>query len=389
MYGITKEDRKMLLAKLKKQQEYLYDNFIDTGFSKIPYANFFQNAWHNSNRYIAELNHRVWSLNQYANDRGLVCIFAVLSLPSSYHRKRQITLKNNLVRLVRNDDFIEDEFHTVSAGSKRLREVVRSIFNSKAFRAIDRLDRCYVTTSEPHKDGTCHLNLMCFVPKNFVNACVKAIESRFIDEHSHINIAIDNPTAYIMKYIFKTLDDLRESDGDLDNLSDLTLWYIHHKIPRVTMSRTFVSLDIYRCLKGQFSLNRLSTLCSSGALDVIFDQNGKILSIIGEFGDVYSRKRSFIKNDFLKASKPCLKDHTKPLKVEVFDKDGILLNPVKKPVSHMKNYELLQYYFKLDPEECNLHHFGIVQNECVKRGLIEGTIQSLNDFNTDFDEMGA
>jgi hypothetical protein len=81
------------LAKLQKQQDYLYENFIDTGVAKIPYADFFQNAWHNSNRYIAELNHRVWSLNEYANDKGLKCIFAVLSLPPEYHFKRQITLK--------------------------------------------------------------------------------------------------------------------------------------------------------------------------------------------------------------------------------------------------------------------------------------------------------
>jgi len=81
MYGLTKEDRKTVLAKLQKQQDYLYENFIDTGVAKIPYADFFQNAWHNSNRYIAELNHRVWSLNEYANDKGLKCIFC-RSFPS-------------------------------------------------------------------------------------------------------------------------------------------------------------------------------------------------------------------------------------------------------------------------------------------------------------------
>ena len=50
----------------------------------------------------------------------------------------------------------------------------------------------------------------------------------------------------------------------------------------------------------------------------------------------------------------------------------------------MKDYELTNYYQSLDTEEVeSLVHFGITQNECIKRGLIDGKIQSLNDFNTD------
>lgn len=386
MYGLTKEDRKAVLAKLKKQQDYLYDNFIDTGVSKIPYADFFQNAWHNSNRYIAELNHRVWSLNEYANDKGLKCIFAVLSLPPEYHSKRQIKLKNGKTRLVRNDSYINDDAHSVVAGSKILGNAVRSILNSKVFRAIPKDDRCYVTTREAHKDGTCHLNFMCFVPADYVDNCVKAIEHRFVDEKSYCRVAIDNPTAYIMKYIFKTLDDLRKSKGDLNDLSDLTLWYIHHKIPRVTMSRTFISLDVYRCLKGQYNLHKMTTMYNNGRLEVLLDNDGKILQISNDYGDLYMRRRSFIRKDFLHQEKPCLKVHQKNLSVEIYDVLGNLLNPPIVPVPDLKSYELLSYYYKLNPEKCNLQHFGLVQNECIKRGLINGQIQLLNDFSTDLVE---
>ena len=50
----------------------------------------------------------------------------------------------------------------------------------------------------------------------------------------------------------------------------------------------------------------------------------------------------------------------------------------------MKDFELINYYNSLNIETVDLVHFGITQNECIKRGLIDDTqIQSLNDFNTD------
>ncbi len=48
----------------------------------------------------------------------------------------------------------------------------------------------------------------------------------------------------------------------------------------------------------------------------------------------------------------------------------------------MNDIELINYYKSLDIETVDLVHFGITQNECIKRGLIDGEIQSLNDFNT-------
>jgi len=224
---------------------------------------------------------------------------------------------------------------------------------------------------------------MCFVPAEYVDNCVKAIEHRFVDEKSYCRVAIDNPTAYIMKYIFKTLDDLRKSKGDLNDLSDLTLWYIHHKIPRVTMSRTFISLDVYRCLKGQYNLHKMTTMYNNGRLEVLLNDDGKILQISNDYGDLYMHRRSFIRKDWLREDKPCLKVHQKNLSVEIYDVLGNLLNPPVLPVSDLKSYELLSYYYKLNPETYNLQHFGLVKNECVKRGLINGQVQSLNDFSTD------
>lgn len=372
-YGLSEFDREFTLNKLKYQQNFLNENFYDTGSKKIPYALFFQNAWHNSQRYIAELNHRVYSLNQYADDRSLKPIFAVLTLPSEYHFEKTIRLKNGKTKLVKNRKFMDDEFHTVNAGSKKLSEVVRSIFNQRIFRSIDRIDRCYITTREPHKDGTCHLNLLVFVPSDKVEKCACVIRSCFIDSHSRVETAINNPTAYIMKYIFKTLDDLRNNDGDLDKLSNLTLWYILHRIPRVTTSRTFVSLDVYRILKGQYDIKTLTCMYQRGRIQILLDSNNKVFQIFDDFGEIYQKLR------INKVSYEC---KNKPI---IHTKTKFELNPNgKKPPYKMTDLELWEHFHNLDIDTVNLHYYANCNNELAKRNFYEFEKVPMNYFNTDF-----
>jgi hypothetical protein len=372
-YGLSKEDREFTLNKIKYQQQYLNENFYDTGFEKIPYALFFQNAWHNSQRYIAELNHRIYSLNQYADERGLKPVFAVLTLPSEYHRKKTIQLKNGKTKLVKNPKFIDDEFHTVKAGSQKLSYVVRSIFNSLHFRKIDNSNRCYVATREPHKDGTCHLNLLVFIPADCVDNCVKAIKERFIDTHSRVEIVINNPVGYIMKYIFKTLDDLRNNDGDLSKLSNITLWYIFYKIPRVTTSKTFVSLEVYRILKGQYDLKTLTYMYKNGRIQVLLDHNNKPVQIFDDFGEVYQKIR-INKISYEYKNKPSIRLKSK------FEPN---LN-AKKPPFMMTDLELFEHFHNLDIDMVNLHYYGNCSNELAKRHFDGFAYTPLSCFNTDF-----
>jgi hypothetical protein len=372
-YGLSKTDREFTLNKIKYQRQYLNENFYDTGYEKIPYSLFFQNAWHNSQRYIAELNHRIYSLNQYADERNLKPIFAVLTLPSEYHRKKTIRLKNGKTKLVKNPKFIDDEFHTVKAGSQKLSGVVRSIFNSLHFRKIDISNRCYVTTREPHKDGTCHLNLLLFVPADCVDNCVNTIRERFIDTHSRVETVIDSPVGYIMKYIFKTLDDLRDND-DISKLSNITLWYIFHKIPRVTTSKTFVSLEIYRILKGQYDLKTLTYMCKTGRFQILLDNNNKVVQIFDDFAEIY-QKIQVNRVSYKQRSKITIRSKSK------FEQT----NPnAKKPPYMMTDLELFEHYHRLDEDEVDLYYLGNCQNELAKRHFNCFTVTPLSCFNTDF-----
>ena len=116
MYGITKEDKIFLSERLKLQQKFLDENFVSFDDVALPLSSFYFSSWHNPARYIAELNTRVSSMEQYASDRNLEPIFCVFTLPSAYHYKRSIKFKNGGYRLVRNENFVDDEEHKCLCG---------------------------------------------------------------------------------------------------------------------------------------------------------------------------------------------------------------------------------------------------------------------------------
>ena len=52
----------------------------------------------------------------------------------------------------------------------------------------------------------------------------------------------------------------------------------------------------------------------------------------------------------------------------------------------MKDLRLYKYFQHIDNkiDTINLQHYGLVKNECIKRGLLSGEQISLNQYNTDF-----
>lgn len=374
MYGISETDKIFLKAKLENQKKFLDSNFFMINGEYVPYSNFYFSSWHNSNRYIAELNNRVASLNDYALSQGLCPIFAVFTLPSEYHKQKLITLKSGKKKLVYNKKYIDDDKHSVSAGASKLQALVRSIMNSLHFRSLSQNQRCYITTKEPHLDGTCHLNLLVFVPKDNLDKCVSAIKDRFLDTHSRVETDIKNATSYVMKYIFKTLDDLRQNP-DLDNLTDISYWYLKHKIRRFTMSQTFVSLEIYRKLNGSIDLISLTKNYNKGLVTVVVDPDTrKPLRIFDEFGDLWQKTRIIKDNNTIKRYDDAsdeIKTFGNTLKqrqiLRICD-ELFKSNEKPRPVSRMKDYELVNYYKNLGGD-VNVQHLAYVENLMLDRNL--------------------
>ena len=412
MFGFTSKSRKLAFNKVDNTRLFLDNNFVEIGGKTFAYSQFFKNSFVNADRYIAEINNRVNSLFNYAQAKDLKNVFCTLTLPSEYHRLK--TLSNG--KVVTNKKYgarkilftckhpitkkkikftnpkENREKYYPNQAVKVLTKMFEKIRHLRAYRNIEKDFRVYFRVTEPHKDGCPHLHISIFIPENNVSKFVNDVKELYPSPACEVETDVRNPVAYLMKYILKTLDDLR---ADNQKITDLTLWYILHGICRIYTSRTLISLDVYRVLGGRYSLNELSIMYKDKEISVLLDPlTNKPMEIFNEYGLIWSRKKS-VNNVNYDKRKPISKTlernkHEQPIKITKDCKDYLYykvddeLIEIPTVPAHMKDYELVDYYQSLDVEEVDsLVHFGITQNECIKRGLIDGKIQSLNSFNTD------
>jgi len=388
MYGMTETMINKAKYKVKCNKAFMASHGIELDDKIIPFKDFVSNSYVNSDRYIAELQHRSHS----------------------------------------------------------------------SYRKINKDDRCYFRVTEPHKNGTPHLHISFFMPKENTEAFVNSINRLFPAPASKIVLDVDSPVHYLMKYILKTLDDLR---GDSDKLTALTLWYIYHGISRFYTSRTFVALDIYRKLNGMYTLNELKTGHDNQEISIFYYSGTKeIASICNEFGIIYIPKSRIgamsIKNweekmeeyEFMKSIDPSSdleipvpqivdiknpqwrqdmenEDNTyyeyefEPIKmvhktpmvtyleqdnkkyivnqgsikevdiscpltgeVFVFDlKQRTMLKEIKKKPYQMSDMSLLSHFDNLDIDAVNPHYYANTHNIMLERGLIDGQRLKLDEFN--------
>lgn len=477
MFGLTKKNKIEVLNKIEKQKDFLYSHYIEVAGQKVQLASFFKNTFINSDRYIAELQHRVWSLVEYAQDRELVNIFLTLTLPSEYHPMK--TLRNG--KVVKNPKFAHhdinifdiytkqrptsydkkifkyyktlkrimftgkvetisllEEDYTPSKGSKLLTEMFAKIRKDRSFQDLDKDERVYFRVTEPHKDGTPHLHISLWLPKQNVLKFIQAVHrfypapladiaSTYIptdynlyekvyrkwdkdtyrfkwydgykiheNDTSYIKLQIEDSVAYLMKYIYKTLDDLREGKG----ITEITMWYIMHGICRFYTSRTLISLNVYRPLCGKLSLLELTQHYQDDTVTVYLDPETKQPKIIQYDDFILWNKKDFELKQYDRDDKkePSTsrirtvdieidgedfymmrggsKLYSRPVDTDMLDEDYIT------PVTRMKAVQFYNYYNSLDINDptLNIHHYGHVQNTMIDRGLIECEIMPLNEY---------
>jgi hypothetical protein len=396
MYGINKKSRKIAKAKLASQKRFLDNNFVSVDNESVPLSKFVKNAYNNSDRYIAEVNHRVYSLSNYAKERGLVNIFLTLTLPTEYHKmvgnirynpkfankhlhkakyQKKDLFEDNLIQEDTTDKIKYEDF-TPKAGARKLSEMFHKLQQLRIYRDIPVENKCYFRVYEPHKDGTPHLHASFFVPADKVDD-IKDKFSAYIKKtfkvQFDISLNINNPVAYLMKYILKTFDDLRE---DKNNITDLSLWYLLHGITRFYTSRTLISLDVYRVLHGRYTLLELTQMYKDKELTVLLEPTTKkVVSIYDDVGNIYNK---------LLNNAPLTRGTTFTMKYKkkAFDKfNG--KSTVKVP-SLMRDYELVKHYIDLDNSnifnftDIEIGHYILTKNEMVNRGLLCGDVESLN-----------
>ncbi len=381
MHDMTIEKRVFTKNKIKGAKFFMDNNHANIGGKSIPYSVFVKNAYTNADRYIAEIQNRAWSLYGYATNNNLVNVFLTLTLPTEYHKTKTIYNNGKKVKTIKNKRFIDDETHNPKNGSIELSKMLSKIWQDRAWKNIPSDKRVYFRVTEPHKNGTPHIHVSIFIPKENVDSVVSMIERKFPSPQSKIVKEIHNPVAYLMKYVLKTLDDLR---GNEDNLTDLTLWYVYHGINRFYTSRTLISLNVFRVLGGRYTLLELTQMEKDKTLTIYIDPNTqKIVNVYDDSMEIYNRKpigveyESMLTNTKRTLKKIIKKEHI----YTVPDVDNIVVP------AYLKDYELYKYYFDLDieDEDTSLLHYGVTQNEMVRRGLLaDMPINSLNDFNMNF-----
>ncbi|MDQ7042446.1 MAG: hypothetical protein Q9M34_02840, partial [Sulfurimonas sp.] len=320
-YGMNEYQINKANEKLKFNKDFMQSNGIQLDDKIIPFSDFVANSYTNADRYIAELQHRAWSVYEFAQENNLSNIFFTLTLPSEWHpmttknygkknekkvfnkkfggRKYLFTAKGykflncyvslNIPFIAPVLDFSQTvDKYTPRNASKELSKMLLKLFNERSYRSIDKDRRCYFRVTEPHTDGTPHVHMSLFVPEDKKASIVKSLERLYPAPLGKIETDVNSPVSYLMKYVLKTLDDLRDEDSDITNL---TLWYLYHGISRFYTSRTFVALEVYRKLNGMYTLRDLTKDYHRQDLSIyINSETKKITKIENEFGTLYTPK---------------------------------------------------------------------------------------------------
>jgi len=553
MYGLTKKNKEQVLDKIEKQKDFLYSHYIEVQGEKVQLASFFKNTFINADRYIAELQHRVWSLVSYAQDKDLVNVFLTLTLPSEYHpkktlrngkiidnpkyahknivvydiftkekstecdififkkytqsklkywngcitatsllfkknmiydiaTKKPIRLYDDLLKFIGNDNInsylrldleiydiatkkrvldytsfsmkhkdvslhtrftgkvktisLVKEDYTPANASKVLTDMFTKIRKDRSYQDLDKDERVYFRVTEPHKDGTPHLHISLWLPKERVARFVQAVHRLYPapmadiattyipqgyelyekvykrngtwnfgykahkDDKSYIKLQIEDSVSYLMKYIYKTLDDLRDNKG----ITEITMWYILHGICRFYTSRTLISLNVYRPLGGKLSLLELTQHYKDETVTVWLDPENNQPKMI-QYDDVilWNKKEFELKQYDKDDNKSQGTMSIRTVDIEIDGEEYYMFRAGTKlhhketysdisdaeyitPVTRMKMVQLFNYYHSLDVDDptLNIKHFGLVQNTMIDRGLLEGEIIPLDAFNTSF-----
>ena len=398
----------------------------------------------------ARLINKVNTIHDLSINQGLSPVFLTITLSNHYYdlhfgifdRLTKLDIKN----LPNNDRFgylrdkaINKQTFTVNDLYRIIRYQWYKFISSYIFRSMKKLYNInYLFAVEPHKSGVPHAHVLLYVPEDYIqslkttyvrifNAPMNITQNKKVltkeqvlnGELNGFQWTLNNAVGYIMKYVFKSFIDVK-SKKELDYLQ---AWYVINKIVRITTSRTLIPQWVYdKIFFLQDNWYYLSTFKKSSNfecskednffqiyddnLDKLFKYDNGLYQIfiknklVHQFGE----KQDIITDNFHKSfkvsNKPVLRPKNSFKLVPITfinidnNKSHMLLNykndlisPSEVPVSKMSDYILFNHYQSLNIETCNLHHFGLVKNELIRRGLLNDELVSLNDYNLDFPKV--
>jgi hypothetical protein len=225
-YGLTEDNFQSVKSKHHKQKEFLKNTFLydKSTCNSIPLSKIIVSAQHNPHRYYGELQNRINTLVDIAKEKGLKPLFMTLTLPSEYHPKKEIKLKNGKKKSIKNSKY---NGSTPRKAVKELTRMFAKLRHDRSLKDLTKQQRDYFRVNEPHKDGTPHTHILMFLPEERIPRVVKAFKRLFdnkANDIQKISENIDNATAYVMKYINKTLP-LSKKEKLTEKEEYLNAWY--------------------------------------------------------------------------------------------------------------------------------------------------------------------
>ncbi len=211
-----------------------------------------------------------------------------LTLPAEYH-KTKMDKRTSLQ--IKNPKY---NYTTPREAVKILTQMFSKIRHDRSLKELSKDERIYYRVNEPHKNGTPHTHILLFVPEYRIQRIVEAFKRLFHSKANDIQTNIKNASAYIMKYINKTLPLSKQEKLSIKE-KYLNAWYSKNRITRFNSSRTLAPLRLYRLLHKKYSLGELTKLLKVKRLK-IFVSIGKIEKIMEVFDQdtlVYKRNENY------------------------------------------------------------------------------------------------
>lgn len=378
-YNLTLSDIQTVDKKIEYQKKFLEEFVLDCFDKDFNLLDSSMSANINPKKYFAEVNNRVNSLFKYAQMLDLYPVFLTQTCPPQFH----INSKKYDGSSVRD---------SVRYLSSRWASFLRLKIFKNIKKAINH-NMIYIRVIEPHKDGTPHAHVLIFIPKNFILPLKKVFKRHFsVDGAS--KLAQDyrytwsghsgGAVAYIMKYINKTFKHALEDKMTLE-----AYYYAFHSIRRFTTSQTLLPLYVHRKIKHDPKFQDLIwTTIKYKDLTIypIFNKKIFLYRYITE-EDGYCEDVIYSRSPDLDNLFP--KKHYQPLQPYFIRRNThnvpIIINEKlseyvfnygrafvpKKAYKDYSDCDLLNYFFHLNYNECDMNHYIYIHNLCIERDLID------------------
>lgn len=440
-YGLNSFDVENSQKKIDKQKEYQDNATFTTSNGTVKTLSDVSMSANISERYYAQLVNKVNTLQQAMTNFDLTPIFLTLTLDGwlhdLYYGDYSRFEDSFLPKLPENDKYgylrtkaMNQETFEVHDLYMVLRWQWEKFFKTRMVMNMRKDSKIgYLFATEPHESGVPHAHVLLYVPASYIfklkEEFIKIFDApmnvtqdkkRLSPEQikngelNGFQWTISNPVGYILKYVTKSFMDIKNQA----KIDELQAWYIKHRIVRFTTSHTLVPQWVYNKVYPlendwlYLTDLKINSMCEWSAENDYFkfeDTNlGKTLlyekglykmfqdgELIREFGQLKEEKvqiRTLTYNN----AKPCLKSSLKkeihvrtPIHNQRDLHVGDLINGSLYP--HFKRYpspvlmnddQLLYYFYSLSIDKTDFAHYTLTKNECVKRFLIKGQIESLN-----------